>query len=160
MKTMAMVQDGVVQNIALWDGVSTWSPAGYILVDITNLTQFIDLGYTYDGTNFSAPSPSTPSLEDQAQAYIDFGTDLYKQITQQVWAANELAASQGNPLSVQQLETLLSESDTLQKALETGSLSTALYVISQLVAAFPQYASIGSMASNAVISFTTANPLS
>ena len=155
-----MVKDAMVQNIALWDGVSTWNPSGYTLVDITNLNQFIDLYYLYDGTNFSAPTPIAPSLPEQAQQYIDFGTEIFNQIQQQVWAANELAAINGYPLTIQQLTTLLDESDTLQKALESGSLTTAVYVISQLVAAFPQYSSIGTNATNQITSFTTANPLS
>lgn len=153
-----MIQDSIVQNIALWDGISNWSPTGYTLIDITNLDQFIDLGYTYDGINFTAPT-ITITLAEQAAQYITFGTNLFNQIQQEVWASNEAAAVAGNPLTIQQLTTLLDESDTLQKALESGSLTTAVYIISQLVAAFPQYASIGSDATNQIVSFTTANPL-
>jgi len=158
MKRMAMIQNGVVANIALWDGNSDWAPAGYTLVDITNLGQFIDLGYLYDGTNFTAPTV-TITLAQQAAQYIAFGNQLFDQISQEVWAANEAAAVAGNPLTIQQLTTLLSESNTLQLALQSGSLTTSAYLISQMVAAFPQYASIGTNAINQINSFTAANPL-
>lgn len=157
MKTIAMIQEGVVVNLALWDGVSNWNPPGYTLVDVTG--QFVDLGYLYDGQNFSAPPTTPPSLADQASAYMSFGQDLFQQVAKQVWATNEQAAIQGSPLSVQQIETLLSESDTLQKALESGSLTTSVFVIQQLVASFPQYSTIGTDAINQITSFTSANPI-
>jgi len=154
-----MIQDGIVQNIALWDGISSWNPPGYTLVDITNSNQFIDLYYLYDGTNFSAPIPTPISLSEQAQQYIAFGTQIFNQIQESVWATNEAAAAAGNPLSIQQLTSLLTESDTLQKALESGSLTTSIYIISQLVATFPQYTTIGTNATNQISSFIAANPL-
>lgn len=52
-----MIQDNIVQNIAVWDGVSNWSPDGYVLVDITSQPQ-VGIGWIYDGTNFTAPPPS------------------------------------------------------------------------------------------------------
>lgn len=48
-----MIQNGIVQNIAVWDGVSSWSPQGYVLADITSMPQ-VDMGWAYDGKNFSA----------------------------------------------------------------------------------------------------------
>lgn len=57
-KRMAMVQNGVVTNIANWDGVSTWSPADFTLVDVTSQKD-IDIGWTCvkcDGSDFVAPS--------------------------------------------------------------------------------------------------------
>lgn len=48
-----MILDGVVDNIALWDGITEWNPGDqYILVDITN-NPSADIGNTYDGINFN-----------------------------------------------------------------------------------------------------------
>lgn len=53
MKRMAMIENGVVVNIAEWDGVSTWQPGSqFTLVDITGT--LVDIGWTYDGSTFTA----------------------------------------------------------------------------------------------------------
>lgn len=54
MKRIAMIQNGIVQNIAVWDGISNWKPEGYDLVDVTDLSQ-VDIGWAYDGKSFSQP---------------------------------------------------------------------------------------------------------
>lgn len=54
MKRIAMIKDGVVQNVALWDGVSPWDPAGFVLIDVTAQPD-VAVGWTYDGINFLAP---------------------------------------------------------------------------------------------------------
>ena len=54
MKRMAMVQNGVVANCALWDGVSAWAPEGFALVDITGTA--VDIGWSWDGVAFHAPA--------------------------------------------------------------------------------------------------------
>lgn len=57
-KKMAMIKDGVVANVALWDGVSKWQPQGYTLIDVTN-KPYVAPGYKYiDGTFSSPPAPS------------------------------------------------------------------------------------------------------
>jgi hypothetical protein len=53
MKRIAMIKNGIVQNIALWDGVSPWSPEGFILVDVTNLD--VGPGFTYSNGVFTPP---------------------------------------------------------------------------------------------------------
>lgn len=54
MKRIAMIKDGTVVNISVWDGVSPWNPGSqYVLVDITDLPH-VDIGFTYDGINFNA----------------------------------------------------------------------------------------------------------
>lgn len=58
MKRMAMIQDGVVFNIAVWDGISTWDP-GVPVVDVTDMPQ-VDIGYLYDGQNFTAAPQIEP----------------------------------------------------------------------------------------------------
>lgn len=53
MKRIAMVKDGIVENIAVWDGRAEWNPSGYELIDVTGLS--VDIGWNYDGENFNAP---------------------------------------------------------------------------------------------------------
>lgn len=53
MQRIALIESGVVINIAIWDGVSVWNPTGYIEVNITGT--HVDMGWTYNGTTFSAP---------------------------------------------------------------------------------------------------------
>lgn len=53
MRRIAMIKAGVVMDIAIWNGSSTWTPTGYTLVDITSQPT-VDIGWTYDGTNFHA----------------------------------------------------------------------------------------------------------
>lgn len=113
-------------------------------------------------SNFSAPPASlTPLeiLENQSMAYRIFGTQLYEDISNQVWAANELAASQGNPLTVSQIMNLLSESTSLQQCLESGSLISALQVIQELVNSFPEYSAVGTYATNSINAFIASNPI-
>lgn len=52
----AIVANGVVVNIIVWDGdTSTWQPPqGSTAVAIPDGT-FVNIGYLYDGTSFSAP---------------------------------------------------------------------------------------------------------
>lgn len=52
-KRMALIQDGVVRNIAVWDGVSPWNPEPqYLAVDITSRPD-VQIGWLYDGSEFS-----------------------------------------------------------------------------------------------------------
>jgi hypothetical protein len=59
MKRIAMIANGIVENIAAWDGESTWSPEGVTLVDITDLPD-VQIGWLYDGTTFTDPNPPPP----------------------------------------------------------------------------------------------------
>ena len=62
----AIVIGGVVDNICLWDGVSrsaehpsAWEPpAGATMVNVQNI--FCDIGWSWDGSAFSAPAPQNP----------------------------------------------------------------------------------------------------
>lgn len=53
MKKIAMIKNGVVENIALWDDVSTWEPEGYELVDVTSIQ--CDIGFLYENDVFTDP---------------------------------------------------------------------------------------------------------
>ncbi len=47
MHRIAMILNGIVENIAVWDGVSLWQPEGFTLVDVTDQPQ-VSPGYRYD----------------------------------------------------------------------------------------------------------------
>lgn len=54
MKTMALIQNGVVENLASWDGFSEWNPGDqFTLVDVTD--KAVDLGWRYVGRVFTNP---------------------------------------------------------------------------------------------------------
>lgn len=50
----AMIKDGIVQNICLWDGDTTkWTPPeGMIVIPAPDN---VGIGWTYDGANWAAP---------------------------------------------------------------------------------------------------------
>lgn len=50
-----MIQNNVVVNIVVWDGIAEWNPGSqFILVDITNNPE-VSTAFIYDGVNFIAP---------------------------------------------------------------------------------------------------------
>jgi hypothetical protein len=54
MKTIALVRDGVVTNIAKWDGVTEWNPgAEFSLVDVTDGS--VGIGWALVDGVFVAP---------------------------------------------------------------------------------------------------------
>lgn len=53
----AVVENGQVTNVALWDGVSEWGESN--LAILLPADSPVGTGYTYDGTTFTAP-PSPP----------------------------------------------------------------------------------------------------
>lgn len=101
------------------------------------------------------PTSKTPLtdlelLEQKALEYMNFGRGLFVTISSKVWAVNVLAKNNGQGLTTPQLITLLTTSDSLEKALKTGSLDTAKYILGVLVGQFPQYADIGNGAVNSI----------
>lgn len=53
-RTWALIANGVVENIVVWDGESAWSPPpGCTLVEVTGTAT--GPGWTYDGATFSPP---------------------------------------------------------------------------------------------------------
>jgi hypothetical protein len=52
MYRIAMILNDTVENIAAWDGLSAWQPAGYTLVDVTDQPQ-VDIGSAYDASTQS-----------------------------------------------------------------------------------------------------------
>lgn len=55
-KKIAMIQNGIVQNIADWDGVTEWHPEGYQLIDVTELV--CNIGDSYNNGVFTPESDS------------------------------------------------------------------------------------------------------
>lgn len=54
MKRIAMIVNGIVENIALWDGDDAWHPGNqYTLIDVTDLP--CNPGDIYINGNFQAP---------------------------------------------------------------------------------------------------------
>lgn len=94
MKTFAMIQNGLVINIAVWDGISLWNPgAQYTLQDITNLKPQPGIGWSYDGNNFSAPA--APAIADDPIA------DLQAEITSQEAQIVQIAQEANVPVNPQ-----------------------------------------------------------
>ena len=62
MKTMALIRDGVVANIAKWDGVSEWNPGEeFMMVDATDVS--VGIGWVYVDGVFIAPPPAPDDAE-------------------------------------------------------------------------------------------------
>lgn len=57
MKRIALIVNGIVANIAVWDGISMWEPEGFELIDITDNLLPISLDWLYDSVTqiFSSP---------------------------------------------------------------------------------------------------------
>lgn len=55
-KRIAIIKNGVVENIAVWDGVSPWNPPADSKVDITAKPDIV-IGAAYDGKDFTNPAP-------------------------------------------------------------------------------------------------------
>lgn len=81
---------------------------------------------------------SEDPLTLMAKDWIDFGTDLFKEIRKKIWVIN---ASDPN-VTEQDIIALIPHSDLLQKALEGGGLGTAKIICEQLKVALPKYLSV------------------
>lgn len=56
MGTYAIIANGIVVNIILWDGESDWAPQdGQIAVPVPD-DVFVDISYVFDGGVFSPPN--------------------------------------------------------------------------------------------------------
>jgi len=56
---VALIQEGVVSNLLMWDTESSWLPPGYVLVEILEGVhpEALDVGWLYDDATgvFSPP---------------------------------------------------------------------------------------------------------
>lgn len=55
MNTYAIIENGIVVNLVVWDGVSKWSPPAGSTAILIPADTSVSIGYTYNGTTFSAP---------------------------------------------------------------------------------------------------------
>ena len=54
MRKFAIILDGIVENVAIWDGVTPWNPGDeYTIVEVTDI--FCDIGYIYNENGFFNP---------------------------------------------------------------------------------------------------------
>ncbi|RXF67677.1 hypothetical protein [Hansschlegelia zhihuaiae] len=62
----AVVIDGVVDNVVLWDGEADWSPDGG---DAVRCGDEVEIGWTYEGGAFRAPPrPDAPKRGSRKKA--------------------------------------------------------------------------------------------
>jgi len=60
MSKYAIIDNGVVINIVVWDGVAAWSPEPGKPIEIKD-SAFVDLGYLYSNEKFTDPEESINS---------------------------------------------------------------------------------------------------
>lgn len=60
MKIYALIDNGIIVNVVVWDGISQWSPPSddHLVIEIPSVPGSPGVGWSYDGTNFSPPPPS------------------------------------------------------------------------------------------------------
>lgn len=81
MKIYALIKAGIVSNLIMWNGLTSYNPQGITKVDVTSRKD-IQIGWSYDGSTFSAPAmtrtPVEKSISDVYKTFADFftGTDL------------------------------------------------------------------------------------
>lgn len=57
MQRWAHIKNGLVDNVSLWDGdVSRWTPPED--VNMVPAPDFVGIGWTYDGVDWTAPVPA------------------------------------------------------------------------------------------------------
>jgi hypothetical protein len=60
----ALIENGVVVNTIIWDGVEAWSPpAGQVLVMAPPAD--VGVGWTFDGANWTPPPPPAVPVPDE-----------------------------------------------------------------------------------------------
>lgn len=58
MHIVAMIINGIVVNLAVWDGITPWNPGDeYTLVDIMDNSNGVGIGWSYGGDGFMDPIP-------------------------------------------------------------------------------------------------------
>lgn len=70
MKSIALLLDDVVQNVALWDGEAQWNPIQPGIcdatVDVSSISPPPQIGSTYAAGVFTPPSPPPPTPDPAA----------------------------------------------------------------------------------------------
>lgn len=72
----ALLKNGIVANICLWDGVTPWTPpAGTALVNVEGM--WCDIGALYDGKVFTpdlTPKPPPPKTVEERLTALEAKT--------------------------------------------------------------------------------------
>jgi hypothetical protein len=64
MKIYAIVENGFIVNTIIWNGTSEYAHNG-TAVEIDSLYPIPGIGWTYDGSTFINPNPSTPPSDGE-----------------------------------------------------------------------------------------------
>lgn len=71
MQRIAMIKDGMVLNVAIWDGKDEWHPVDDVFVDVTDHPQ-VGVGWSYNSGTFTAP---VGSLDVQDNDIVDLSNE-------------------------------------------------------------------------------------
>lgn len=81
MATYAVIENGVVTNMILWDGVSQFAPpTGAILKELP-ANSAVTTGWTWDGLDFVGPNVTTPNLTAEQQLALTVATAIRNGLT-------------------------------------------------------------------------------
>ncbi|HEP1897665.1 TPA: hypothetical protein VCC33_003497 [Kluyvera cryocrescens] len=82
----AVVENGVVINIVVWDGQSEWQP---VTGEAVSCPAQVGIGWLYDGSNFSQPPTPEQTPEELAAANMATAASEYERATVAIGALNE-----------------------------------------------------------------------
>lgn len=127
----AKIQGGSVINTELVDSSdsSNLDPT-FTWVDITSITPQPGIGWTYNGTTFTAPAPPTQTPTQIYTAVVMAAMGFGQQLTVQFAVANILAGI----TQAGQTQAVMNYTTTLSQCLNTGSLYAAITNINTMIA--------------------------
>jgi len=79
MNRYAIIANGVVANIVLWDGAASWTPPTGSTTKLVPDNSQVNIGFAFDGTNFVAPAqpaPTPPTPLQQMQGALSSGLTI------------------------------------------------------------------------------------
>jgi len=82
------------------------------------------------------------ALEAKADEYIKFGGKIWEIVKKKVFAVNTYNKSIGVVMTIDEMKTLLSTSDMLEKSLKSGSFDTSKNITIYLKSIMPQYSDV------------------
>ena len=82
----AVVENGVVINIVVWDGQSEWQP---VTGEAVSCPAQVGIGWLYDGSNFSQPPTPEQTPEELASANMAKAASEYERASVAIVALNE-----------------------------------------------------------------------
>lgn len=87
--TYAVVKNGIVENVILWDGESEWSPDNGVAIIADS---GVGIGWSYANGVFTPPPPPPPTPEDIASKNLSTAQSEYNYATKSINALNEQIA--------------------------------------------------------------------